>query len=99
MQEEGPVPYDDPPDDPPLLLRGTRKRHQVKQYGLLVEAETSKMKAYIATQNPQSYKEAMAISDWDNWVEARVREMESLIDTDVFELVPWPKGKHAFGFC
>lgn len=40
--------------------------------------------AYIAAQDPQSYCEAMSSEARDEWVAAMVKEMESLIEKDVF---------------
>lgn len=46
-------------------------------------------------EDPQTYKEAMSCTDRGKWVDARKKEMVPLLEEDVFELVPLPKGKHA----
>lgn len=53
------------------------------------------MKAMMAVTDPKSFKEAVAGIDKEAWIEAMSSEMQSLIDHDVFELVPLPKGKKA----
>lgn len=53
--------------------------------------------AMILLSDPQSFREATASTDRDEWVKAMSLEMESLVDKKVFELCPLPKGKRAIG--
>lgn len=84
-------------DQVPEPRRGTRVRHEVQRYGFRAQADIPLIRAFLAAKDPQSYREAMESGERDKWVESMVKEMESLIDKDVFELVPLPKGKRAIG--
>lgn len=97
-----PSPQPPTPSPPPAPRRGTRQRRTVVRYGfpntnLVVQDSFPNIHAYLTQQDPQSYKEAMSSESKHEWVKAMVKEMESLIDKDVFELVPLPKGKRAIG--
>lgn len=52
----------------------------------------------LTVRDPQSFQEAVEGVDKEEWVAAMTSEMESLIDHDVFELVPLPKGKKGHQF-
>lgn len=51
----------------------------------------------VATSDPDSFKQAVASSDREEWIKAMTIEMESLVDKNVFELCPLPKGRKAIG--
>lgn len=53
--------------------------------------------AMVKTADPQSFREAIQSTDREEWVKAMSLEMESLIDKQVFDLCPLPKGKKAIG--
>lgn len=105
---EGPAPPsnrtspDTPPDttithEPEPARRGTRVRREPQRYGFLMKEDIPVIKSFLFTQDPQSYKEAVSNVDRVKWLEAMNKEMQSLRDKDVFELVPLPKGKRAIG--
>lgn len=53
--------------------------------------------AMMKSSDPQSFREAVATTDCEEWIKAMSLEMESLVDKKVFELCPLPKGKKAIG--
>lgn len=55
------------------------------------------LKAMVACTDPTTFKQAVGGADKEAWLEAMNSEMESLLRNCVFDLVPLPKGKRAFG--
>lgn len=55
------------------------------------------LNSFLASTDPQSFKQAMNSAENEDWMEAMVKEMGSLIDKYVFELVPLRKGTRAIG--
>lgn len=107
-QSPSPEPASPSPEPPtPLPRRGTRTQQAPMRYGFASMAKTVSNSlsshnvplptAMIASNDPQSFREAPASTDCDKWVKAMAIKMESLIDKKVFELCPLPKGKHAIG--
>lgn len=72
-------------------------RYGYPNTNLVVQDSLPNIHAYLAQQDPQSYREAMSSESKPDWVKAMVKEMESLIDKNVFQLVALPKGKHVIG--
>lgn len=64
---------------------------------LAVGVDTPVLNAFLASVDSQSFKQAMKSDENEDWMEAMIKEIDSLIDKDVFELVPLPKGKRAIG--
>lgn len=92
-----PTPMLTPPSVPAAALRrGQRSRKPPKRYGYSA-VSTPVLDSPQPPSDPSSFKEAMSRSDCDAWMEAMVKEMASLIEKDVYELVPLPKGKRAIG--
>lgn len=85
-----------PPVPSPALRRGQRPRKPPQRYGYSA-VSTSVPNFPPPTSDPSSFKEAMSRSNRDGWMEAMVKEMVSLMEKDVYNLVPLPKGKRAIG--
>lgn len=51
----------------------------------------------LATSHPQTFNEATSGMDRDSWMESMTKEILSLVEKDVFDLVPLPKCKCAIG--
>lgn len=51
----------------------------------------------LASRDPDSFKEAVASLNKEEWMKAMQTEINSLIEKRVFDLVPLPKGKKAIG--
>lgn len=109
-QETNPAPLDCSPTPPDRSLaptppprRSTRDRRPPDRYGHLAKsiahalASVSVSHAMVAKSDPQTYKEAVNGPDREKWLAAMRSEMDSLVEKDVFELVPLPKGKKAIG--
>lgn len=83
-----------PPASPPAPRRGQRQRKPPERYGF--SAKTP-IPSTTLGPDPQTFKDAMTSVDRDAWMTAMKKEMESLIEKDVFDLVPLPKRKKAIG--
>lgn len=53
--------------------------------------------AMMEAKDPDSFKQAAASLESDAWMKAMEKEMASLVEKKVFDLVPLPKGKKAIG--
>lgn len=65
--------------------------------GKLHDYNTPLLKAMLAVKDPQTFQEAVSVSDRAEWITAMEAEINSLIDKDAFDLVPLPKGKKDIG--
>lgn len=94
-----------PPE--PVPRRSTRNRTVPSRYGFSARAKAVSntllhhnvplLTAMVATSDPQSFRGAIASADREEWIKAMALEMESLVNKNVFELVPLPKGMRAIG--
>lgn len=86
-----------PPTSPPALRRGQRQRKPPLRYGFSAQALNPVPKSSSSVSDPSSFRDAMAGPDCASWMAAMKKEMLSLLEKDVYELVPLPKGKKAIG--
>lgn len=96
------------PAPPPVQepRRGSRLRTKPDRYGFLAKTVIETLRhdnttpllcALLATRDPQSFKEAVASQHKDKWLTAMQKEIDSLIEKHMFDLVPLPKNKKAIG--
>ena len=86
-QEEAPTDG----SEEPTLRRSTREKQPPEYYGMRVN---------VADHNPKeplTVKDAFASPDREKWQSAMKKEMESLKDNNVWELVELPKDRKAVG--
>ena len=70
------------------LRRSGRERHFPDYYGIRV---------YVCKTEPTTVEEVLSTPEKDHWYQAMEKEMKSLKDNDVWELVELPKGRKAVG--
>lgn len=57
--------------------------------------DTPLLNAMVSKTDPDSFREATSSIDKEKWIEDMASEMASLVEKQVFELCPLPKGKRA----
>jgi hypothetical protein len=73
------------------IIDKPRARGAAKYYGMVnYKKEIGVDQSYLLIEVPRSYEEAMKSKHHSQWKVAMDREMKSLIDNDVFQLVPMP---------
>ena len=70
------------------LRRSGRERHFPDYYGIRV---------YVCKIEPTTVEEVLSTPEKDHWYQAMEKEMKSLKDNDIWELVELPKGRKAVG--
>lgn len=72
------------------LRRSQRKKNAPNWYGEWVSVATD-------LETPKSYREAIQLQNKDNWQTAMQKEIDSLHNNDVWDLVPLPEGRKVVG--
>ncbi len=75
----------------PTLRRSSREKRPPEYYGIRVNVVDEKPK------EPLTVEDAFASSDRGKWQDAMEKEMKSLKDNEVWELVELPEGRKAIG--
>jgi hypothetical protein len=81
----------EPEPEEPVLRRSARERRPPNHYGEWVSVANGTRK------EPGTVMEAMASSEKAKWINVMDKEMESLRNNDVWELVELPKDRKAIG--
>ena len=89
-QEQPNVPQQQPsvPQEQPNVRRSGRERHFPNYYGDSI---------YLSETKPSTVEEVLSSPEKDCWLEAMEKEMSSVQENDVWELVDLPEGRKPVG--
>ena len=89
-------PVGEPESEPVTQIRrSARTRNEPERYGFLVTSENDLI---VHGDEPTSYQEAMASSDFEKWLEAMKSEMQSMYDNQVWTLIDSSNNLKTIGY-